>query len=109
MIEAYKDDPIERPLKGYKLHGEEILSCLSCKTPLVSIIVVKLDCPVFTTREGNINSIKFIANCPKCKSKSLVKRFDRVKLYYQAIEPFSLVDSKLTGNGEEQRCEIELR
>jgi GTP cyclohydrolase FolE2 len=106
-IEIYQDDPIERPRKGYELHSEEFLICASCQKKLVSILIVKTDCEVFK----NVDIIKFITNCPSCKQKSIVKRFDNVKVYFQAIEPYSIVDTELipTGNAREQRCNIILQ
>lgn len=107
--EAYIDEPIVRESKGYQLHGEEILTCSSCKKQLVSIIIVKTDCPIFVEASEEVNVVKFVANCPLCNSFSFVKKFERVKLYYKAIEPLRMVDAKFIGSGKEQRCEIELK
>lgn len=107
--DVYIDEPIERESKGYQLHGEEILTCSNCKKQLVSIIVVKTNCPIFVDGKEEVDVVRFVANCPLCNSFSFVKKFERVKLYYKAIEPLRMVDAKFVGRGKEQRCEIELK
>jgi hypothetical protein len=104
-IEVYQVNPTERERKGYALHSEESLTCVNCKKQLVSLIVVKLDCEVFP----GADIVRFICNCPSCNSKSFVKKMERVKVYFKAIEPFSISDTIISGDGREQRCEIILQ
>lgn len=96
-------------VKGYQLHSEETLLCSSCKQNLVSFLIVKLDCPVFSDVDGDIESVKFTANCPKCKSKSFAKIFKNVKLYIKGIDPYIINDTFLIGEGKERKCEIDLK
>lgn len=105
-IEGWYENNIEpKESKGYKLHNEDFLICSNCGKRLVSFLVVKTDCEI----APGINKIKFIGNCPDCNSMSFVKTFERVKLYYKAVEPLKFVDTIFTENGAEQRCKIELK
>jgi hypothetical protein len=106
MIEGYIEERSYES-KGYQLHSEEFLTCANCQKKLVSLLIVKTDCPVFTTKNGDVDTVKFLANCPSCKEKSFVKSFHRVKLYIKAIEPFHMDDSILLEDGS--RCEIKLK
>ena len=112
MIEktdVYVDEPIVREEKGYKLHNEQIINCSNCSKPLISVIIVKLDCPVFIDNKEEVDVVKLVANCPICNSFSYVNKFERVKLYFKSIEPLKLVDTKLLGSGKERKLEIQVK
>lgn len=86
------DETVGYKPKGYKLNSEYYLKCPSCMKKLVSILVVKTDCPCLTVGGKEINEIKVRTHCPKCKVDTFFLPFLRSKLYWQGVEPFSIID-----------------
>jgi hypothetical protein len=89
--------------KGYELHSENFISCPSCNKKLLSIIVVKKDCPCMIVGKDKkeINVLKVRAKCIKCNMLSFNQKFERCKIYYQAIPPLGITDvsvDELTGS-----------
>lgn len=88
------DSSTEYQAKGYELHSEEFLTCPSCNKNLVSLLIVKKDCAVME----NYRSVAFRAKCPKCKVDSFRKIMSDVKLYWQSVLPFVMVDIDIDYN-----------
>lgn len=92
--------------KGYELHDEKIIKCISCNQDLASLIIVKTNCPCFTIGGKDINTIKVQVKCLKCKMLSFIEVIERCKFYYQAVAPHGLVDVQLLANEEKLILEI---
>jgi hypothetical protein len=91
--------------KGYELHAEEFLDCPACHKKLVSFLVVKKDVQAWPP----YNDVVFQTKCPKCKVDSFKKRFNMVKLYLQAVEPYGIADMITTIVGDVPLTKLEIR